>query len=461
MAYEIQDHAFIRFFNIEITSGSLVLQTEIAQDANEQDRREKQLEFGFDEELTLKDDQVALALSLVCRDYEYVIFEGIAISENVKQVIGEWTGAEITCDIHPGPEGQIVIEGRKNYAALFSGGFDSTALLSLMPDETIPIHLSFGGLFVPEDEVISNYSFPEGIEPVIVTTNLYRTKLHRNGDAVNFVLAMPVIFFCENLSLRYFGWGHTLTAAGGDLLDSKIRLLSKTLPPVKCAGVDCIPYVNGLGEYVTTKIVLTKSQEEVEASFQAARCFANGSKALRKRLIINCMGGDVALDDALIEARKERPELANKESFVPYMMLFALQKLGLKRVSEDFRGISPDIVEFTKDWDLSFFLKLNPIPLEYFPPELVKDYLAKLASFGIEVCNDTDLESFEKVRLLVRGIVAGNYTKYGLFPEDVEQKKRQIHRLRYKLKQREKQINSFRFLSRRAAHLVAQRVRRR
>ncbi len=443
MATRVKKFKYIKFFDIEIDYGSLILQTEIPQDFEETNKRRKELEFKYDSSILVKDEQVALALSLICVRYEKIYFDGIQISENVKKLIEDWTGAQVFCELCEGLEKKIVIENRQNFAALFSGGFDSTALLTLMPDDTIPIHLSFGGLFTTETKIISDYKYPNNIKPVIVTTNLYHTMLQRNAIAAHFLTAIPIILLCEHLSLRYFSWGHILEAAGGQLLDSRIRTLSKTLPPLEYAGVECIPYINGLTEYGTTKILLSKSQEEIEASYQAARCSSKAEKLLRKKMFLNALGTDIKIDNDLIQVARQKKSDFTKKSYTPFALLYALQKLGTKRIREDYNFISEDIENLIKDWDLSFYTKLNPIPLEYFPKEFKEDYLNKLSSLGIEVYSESDLAMLEKARILTRGIVAGNFRKYEYNPHKVANKE---------------ENNSIKFHFKKLVHLSHQRI---
>lgn len=451
MALRIRDFKYIKFYDIEISNGALIVQTEIPQDFPEL-KRVKTLEFTYDSSVLVKDEQVALALSLLCVNFEKIYFEGIEISKKAKKVIEDWTKAEVFCDISEKAEKKIVKRNRHKFATLFSGGFDSTALLTLMPDDTIPIHLSFGGGFSPETQVILDYEYNDNIKPFILDTNLYHTALHRNGDVTHFVQAFPIILLCEHLSLRYFGWGHILESRHGELYDSQIELLSRTLPPLEYAGVQLIPYTNGLTEYGTAKVLLSKTQKQIESSYKAARCATGVEKLLRKKLILNVLNTDIEVDDRLINARLNKPDFANKYPLTPFLLLYAIQQLGSERVREDFNFISPDVEKLIKDWDLSFYLKVHPIPLKYFPDELKDDYLNKLSSLGIEQYSDEDLLTLEKVRILIRGIVAGNYGKYELDPKKV------FLDAKRKEKMYKKNMNSIKFISNRLIHLLKERT---
>lgn len=132
--------------------------------------------------------------------------------------------------------------------------------------------------------------------------------------------------------------------------------------------------------------------------------------------------------------------------------MYAIQQLGSERVREDFNFISPDVEKLIKDWDLSFYLKVHPIPLKYFPDELKDDYLNKLSSLGIEQYSDEDLLTLEKVRILIRGIVAGNYGKYELDPKKV------FLDAKRKEKMYKKNMNSIKFISNRLIHLLKERT---
>lgn len=451
MALRIRDFEYIKFFDIEISNGKLVVDTEIPQDFPKLKRVTK-LEFTYDSSVLVKGEQVALALSLLCVNFKTIYFEGIEISKEAKEVIEKWTKAEVFCDISEKAENKISKVNRHKFATLFSGGFDSTALLTLMPDDAIPIHLSFGGGFSPETKVIKEYEYNKNIEPFILETNLYFTALHRNGDVTHFVQAFPIILLCEHLSLKYFGWGHILESRHGEIYDSQIELLSKTLPPLEYAGVQVIPYTNGLSEYGTAKVLLSKTQKQIESSYEAARCATGIEKLLRKRLILNVLDTDIEVDERLIAARLNKPDFANKYPLTPFLLLYAIQQLGSERVREDFNFISPDIEKLIKDWDLSFYLKVHPIPLKYFPDELKDDYLNKLSSLGIEQYSDEDLLTLEKVRILIRGIVAGNYGKYELDPKKV------FLDAKRKEKMYKKNMNSIKFLYNRQIYLLKKRI---
>lgn len=99
MATRVKKFEYIKFFDIEISYGSLTLQTEIPQDFEEINKREKKLEFKYDSSILVKDEQVALALSLLCVRYKEIIFEGIQISKNTKKLIEDWTDAQVFCEL--------------------------------------------------------------------------------------------------------------------------------------------------------------------------------------------------------------------------------------------------------------------------------------------------------------------------------------------------------------------------
>ena len=56
------------------------------------------LEFKYDSSILVKDEQVALALSLLCVRYEKIYFEGIQIPERAKKLNEDWTGAQVFCE---------------------------------------------------------------------------------------------------------------------------------------------------------------------------------------------------------------------------------------------------------------------------------------------------------------------------------------------------------------------------
>ena len=82
----------------------------------------------------------------------------------------------------------------------------------------------------------------------------------------------------------------------------------------------------------------------------------------------------------------------------------------------------------------------------------------KLSSLGIEVYNESDLAMLEKVRILVHGIVAGNFGKYDYNPREAAKKEKQLNKVEKQLKKLQKKNKSIKFHFKKLFHLSYQRI---
>lgn len=336
----------------------------------------------------LTSDQIALALSTLCGRAYASIRMDLHVSENCAKTIEAYTQAELTF------AGRGVLASRREgreYLLNFSGGFDSLAALSLMPESTRLVSNDWGGNFSREAEFFKR--FP---------TNILKTNAQRLGycrDSWQF-MGLAMILFADHLDIGYSAFGGILEASWQQFLRRPPKIVS--IYPFKGLGIRSMCVVNGLTEVATAMLAVKYYPEIVCESLMSVA--GAGSEKLRRRYLFADYANrkfGLKLDFPTTGCPVKFPLKFGSHLAMDFLSAFMVKQFSYEVASEMLTDVPHDIVEFAKTHSLRFYERLNTNFLDTIPEEVRPRYFSQLVGAGILPYDEEDWLEFNDMRQLL------------------------------------------------------------
>lgn len=336
----------------------------------------------------LTSDQIALALSTLCGRAYASIRMDLFVSEGCAQTIEAYTRAELIL------RGRGIIADRmagREYLLNFSGGFDSLAALSLMPESTRLVSNDWGGNFSREAEFFKR--FP---------TNILKTNAQRLGycrDSWQF-MGLGMILFAEHLNVGHSAFGGILEASAQQFLRCPPKIVSTY--PFNGLGIRSMCVVNGLTEVATAMLAVKYYPEVVAESLVSVA--GNGSEKLRRKYLFAEYASrklGLRIDFPTTGLPVRFPLKFGSHLAMDFLSVFMIKQFSYDVASEMLTGIPQDIVEFAKNHSLRFYERLNTNFLDTIPEEVRPRYFSQLLGAGILPYDEEDWAEFDDMRLLL------------------------------------------------------------
>lgn len=349
--------------------------------------------FELSDPVPVSNDAIVIALSTLCgRQYERIYFE-LIVSQNALNEIKDFTLSQIEClGIVESPLRLIKENSNEQDSVVlnFSGGFDSLAAMALMPSARKLVSMDFGGRFSREKEFFSDF------DTKIVSTNILQTPLKKNSWSF---MGIASILYGDYYSFKYITFGGILEAGISNFLDDPIAAKNITFPPFKAMGMENAPYVLGLTEVGTIKVVAKYYPNLIKKSLNS---LANPGeeKRYRKQVLLDifCNLNNKKIDYDLVDIPK-KPYFKFGENFaLDFLAIYIAKHAGIDVVCHTLSDVPDDILSLINGNNLYFYEKVNDLMLKNFPSKLVEDYLNKLAEAGVYRYDESDWIEFENVK---------------------------------------------------------------
>lgn len=350
---------------------------------------EQHLWFESNVPLPWDGDSVVLALATLCgRVYSHISFE-IGAQESTKRVVEEFTSAKVEFGKVTKERSESVREG---VVLNFSGGFDSLAALTLMPEKTFLTSMDFGGNFARERPYFE--TFPT----VIISTNLTDTALRSNSWSF---MGIGSILTQNYYRARYISFGGILENTADGFRRKPMAATHGTFPIFKAAGYENAAYVAGITEIGTAKLLATYKPDAIAASLKS---LANpGSEKLyRKTKLVEAISPQTLLDYKLPETVLPREVYPFGKSFTAdFVALWLGAKLGRDVRDNLIEGVPDKVDRVIDSLTFRFAERTNPTLYEKFPAELRGNLIERLYDAGMGFYTEDDWEEFITFRKMM------------------------------------------------------------
>ena len=347
------------------------------------------LYFEFSQDIPISSTAVGIAMSTLCgRAFSHVGFD-FPIDPIVLPAIKELTHAQIVCEPGIGS-----VPGRRQGNLLsFSGGFDSLAAKILMPADTMLVSMDFGGRFARER------NFFESFNVLRVSTNIVDTPLRRNSWSF---MGIGAILASDYFRAKYHTFGGILEAGVDNMRKFPVAARANTFPPFKASGYVNAPYVLGLTEIGTLRVMLQQDAALVARSLPSVAS-PGEEKLYRKAVLADVVAGslDIPFTRGEVSAPK-KPHFAFGQNFaLDLLTLYVISLTGDSNAMGLADDIPSPIAEFAKQKSMKFMERANPTLFENFPKELAPALHLKLAESGIQWYTEQDWIEFSQIRDLL------------------------------------------------------------
>ena len=214
---------------------------------------------------------VTHALStLAARKYSSVFFD-FPVSEAALSRIQPFTLVKpdaATCT----EEESWVQEGNK-VTLSFNGGFDSLSALALMPKNTSLVSMDYGGNFGRERSGFLPFN------PIVVETNIAETSLRSGSWSF---MGIGAILTSRYTKSRFLTFGGILDQSPQAFYKPSPLLKNSTVPAFSACGYHNAPYVIGITEASTAKIIAKTFPEDAVRSLHSVA--QPGTEKLRENM---------------------------------------------------------------------------------------------------------------------------------------------------------------------------------
>lgn len=368
--------------------------------------KEDQLYFELNVKIIPSANSVALVMASLCGQAKYSkIIIDLEISKYIKVHIENFCKSELVTSIKE----KTFEETFKDYNGCllnFSGGFDSLAAKSLMPEGTKLVFMDFGGMFAREREAL------KGFEVFVVSTNLTSTHFTKNSWTF---MGIGAILFNDLLKCNYITFGNILEATPINIYNSAKVANNPTLSLFSAVGLTNTPYVLGLTEIGTALIVIRNLQNMLEVSLKSL-AHDGEVKKYRKQLIILSLIRKFKLEIAVPSLIKPNRRIDFGKSFADDFLCFYLVKhLNKQELLGLYNNIPSVVFELAEILNLSFYERVNVSILRNFPLELREELFHNLTKTQI-----ANYKSNDYIELHLVSIVLAQYHSFPFNKFDIQ-----------------------------------------
>lgn len=336
---------------------------------------------------------VAMLVGSICGKNYTGISINFPLPEHYISFLSYFTGAQITVPFKNEVLG-LVYKKPLKYCLSFSGGFDSLAAFCLLKNKDVKcVSMDFGGKFKRER------SFFEKFDTNIVETNFLESKLQKNHWTF---MGIGLLIMSEFYQIENYVFGGIIQNSFINFT-KKSTFKNQSIGMFPLAGMKALPVVQGLTEVGTILIILENfSKDEVMKSLFSLSNFKE-FKLFRKYLLL-CSADYAYYDKEIMESMIPRTKLdisLQKNQGELFLLMFILKnyKGDFLDIQKGFESIDSEILNFTKNNDLSFYGKYNTDVYRVLGD---MDIIHELELNGIEPYLDKDFISFSKLTEFLR-----------------------------------------------------------
>ncbi|MGJ8545449.1 MAG: hypothetical protein ACSHWZ_08395 [Sulfitobacter sp.] len=271
----------------------------------------------------------------------------------------------------------------------FSGGFDSLAALAIMPKSTKLVTMDFGGNFERERLSFNHFA------PLLVETNIAETSLRAASWSF---MGIGAILTAKHTKSRFLTFGGIMDQSPEAFAKPSPLVANKTFPPFAACGFISAPYVIGITEVGTAKIITQAYPEKALDSLKSLST-PGSEKFIRKSLLLSYFeqkfGANFGIP-TIVYPSKPQYEFG-QSMVVDAMASWFVKNFGREIAEKMVSDIPPEAYEIAKNLSLNFFESYNQSFYENFPAALKPELFESLNRYGIHPYSAEDLEDFERL----------------------------------------------------------------
>jgi len=384
----------IRFTDFSITPGSIEFRARRIRDG--QDHTDD-LYFHFSSPVVPRHDLIALALSTFCgRSFDKITFELVLSGQTITD-IAAFTQATIKTS--GTDDGKAAVPEKTNLALSFSGGFDSLAAYSIMPEETKLVSIDFGHWFQRETDFFQNF------ETNIVSTNFRRLNYDR--DSWTF-MGVAAILLSDYLQIAYNTFGTNLESSGIQRLAAveppgqRVDVAASTtnVTPMSLAGIgDASAIIHGITAVGTAMIVNHFHPELIDSSLMSLAS-PGSEKLYRKGIIMDIVRerfGSSGKQGPLSPGVDQKVTF-DSDVYIDIAYLYILKHRGIEAVDVGVEDYPREGIEIAQSLSLRWFEHVNPVFAASIPEVFKPRCMDRMAQAGLIPYTAEDWQEFMIVR---------------------------------------------------------------
>ena len=346
--------------------------------------------FKFNEDVSVSDNHLAIALSTFCGQVFDEIYYDLCLSEKIINNISSFTKSNVSAssvdnnmqNFHLGDE-KIMIN--------FSGGMDSLAAKILLGDCAQLVSISF---FDRE------YDFFKKFNPHTLETN-FRQLGYADNDWT--FMGVGSILFSNYLNCKYHLFGTILEAYYMQVRKDVSSRKRYSIMPFCYAGLTDIKLIQGITEIGTALIVCNSAPYLVNDSLISLSP-PGSEKRYRKQLIIDILKERFDLNlyiDYVEEPPEERKLIWGNYFAVDFLTFYMVKYAGIEETSKIMKNIPEELVDFSNSHELTFYERFNTNYLNNIPPKFKDEIMKNLLDSKIFPYTQNDFdELYEVVKFL-------------------------------------------------------------
>ena len=368
----------IYFDNINVLPGIIEIDCKSEDDLlNLNDR----LYFEFSEDISVDDNQIAVALSTLCgQAYDYV-FMDLNVNSNVFDKIKEYL--QVDFETKGIVQDEIKYSYSEKLLLAFSGGFDSLSSFELLKRSKCDFDiasLDFGGRFSREKEFFKRFS------PHVIKTNFVDLKLNKNSMSFMYI---PIILYSKHLNTGYgmiadiFETGYNLYNRDDDL-------------PLSFLDITNMPLVLGFTQVGLASVLIKTRPELIDLSLKSLAS-PRHEKRYRKQLMVKTLSEK--LNKRVFLEPVENPLKFEWGDSVQndFLCLYFIKNAGLEEASKIMDNIPEEAINLANSLSLDFYEKCKRDNGAKTSNKFIKSFERTLCELEIPYYNENDMEEYRQV----------------------------------------------------------------
>lgn len=388
----------IRFYDIQSTKKELSFTVKEIKLEEAEDR----IFFKYDLDEAPTNIQIAAVIcTLVGANYNRIEIE-LELPREIINKMKAFTKAEIICKESGGVVETHTVRSADNENILlnFSGGFDSLAMLELLPkSKTRLVSVNFNGWFRREADFFQQ--FPTDIVETNIRRNSMNTKIDLACNDWRF-MGVASILFGKKYNAKYHTFGSVFDSTSNYI--SNRKKLNSLRDPVFYEMGDLLEFPPAKGFTQVGSIMLVSHYCPGYISPSLNSVADKGSDKRRmKELFLKSIDSSFDIRIPKIEETEcTRKGVFGEKYDYDFMTLYILKRLGRKYAEEVIEKIPKEAEELCNRLKMDFYERLNTNYLYQLPKWYLGDYFSKLSEAGIIPYSEDDFEELAEVyRFLV------------------------------------------------------------
>lgn len=336
----------------------------------------------------LDPDAIAIALSTLCgRSYSTITME-LKVSDLCARAVADFTRAEVSFAGESKLDRPHAFGG--NYVLNFSGGFDSLAAYSLMPENSRRlVSLDWGGRFFREAEFFNRFN------PCVLRTNI--KELGYCNETWTF-MGVGMVLFARHLGAGYGVFGGNFEASISQMVRYPTVGHVFETAPYSFMGLKDIRVTNGLTEVGSIMAVMKHSPSLFVDSLKSVA--APGTEKAYRKSVLSYIVNEKFGYGVPVPIQNQPAKPAYKfgdNAALDVLCLYEMKNVGRDIASKTIREIPAEAEDLVRGMEFAFCERLNTNFLASIPAAWQGWYIDQLMKAGIRPYDEEDWYELDAV----------------------------------------------------------------